>query len=45
MVIHNLPKGSTPLDIYHLDYLGSIPSTKKSYAHLLVVIDLFSKFT
>jgi len=43
--LHNLPKGSTPLDTYHLDYLGPIPSTKKSYAHLLVVIDSFSKFT
>lgn len=43
--LHSLPKGTTPLDIYHLDHLGPIPSTKKNYTHLLVVVDSFTKFT
>jgi Integrase core domain. len=40
-----IPKGGTPLETYHADYLGPIPSTRKSYAHLLVVVDSFTKFT
>lgn len=34
-----------PLDTYHLDHLGPLPSTKKQYRHILVVVDSFSKFT
>lgn len=40
-----LPKGNAPLEVFHIDYLGPIPSTKKSYAHLLDVVDSFTKFT
>lgn len=36
-----LDKDDRPLETY---YLGPIPSTKKSYAHILVVVDGFSKF-
>ena len=32
------------LDAYHIDHLGPLQSTKKSYAHLFVVIDAFSEF-
>lgn len=39
-----IDKGDKPLEIYHLDHLGPIPSTKKSYAHILAVVDAFSKF-
>lgn len=31
------------METYHIDYLEPIPSTKKSYAHLLVVVDAFTK--
>lgn len=42
---HNpINKGDRPLDTYHVDHLGPIPSTKKKYNHLLVVTDAFSKF-
>lgn len=33
-----------PLDTFHIDYLGPLPSTKKSYAYIFAVIDAFSKF-
>lgn len=42
--LHPVEKGDRPLDTYHIDHLGPIPSTKKSYAHILVVVDGFSKF-
>jgi len=42
--LHSIPKGDSPLDTYHIDYLGPIPSTKKSYVHLLVIVDGFTKF-
>lgn len=32
-----------PLDTFHIDHLGPLPSTKKSYVHIFVV-DAFSKF-
>jgi len=40
-----IAKGEIPLDTYHIDHLGSLPSTKKSYNHIFLVIDAFSKFT
>lgn len=43
-LLNSIPKGSLPLDTYHIDHLGPIPSTKKSYRHIFVVIDAFSKF-
>lgn len=43
-LLHNIGKGDTPLDTYHVDHIEPIPSTRKNYAHLLVVIDSFSKF-
>lgn len=39
-----LEKGDRPLNTYHIDHLGPILSTKKN-AHILVVVDGFSKFT
>lgn len=38
-------KGEVPLDTYHVDHLGPLATTKKSYRHIFVVIDGFSKFT
>lgn len=39
-----MDKGDVPLHIYHVDHMGPMPSTKKSYHHIFVVIDAFSKF-
>lgn len=39
-----IDKGDVPLTVYHIDHLGPLPSTKKSYQHIFVVIDAFSKF-
>lgn len=40
-----IDKGDIPLDTYHIDHLGPLTSIKKSYQHIIVVIDSFSKFT
>lgn len=37
-------KGDAPLDTLHIDYLGPSQSTKKSYVHIFIVVDAFSKF-
>lgn len=42
--LHPIPKGEKPFDTYHVDHLGPLPSTKKNYRHLFVVIDAFAKF-
>lgn len=42
--LHLIDKGECPLETYHLDHLGPMPSTNKKYRHLFVVIDAFSKF-
>jgi len=42
--LNSIEKGSVPLDTFHVDHLSPLPSTKKSYAHILVVIDAFTKF-
>lgn len=39
-----IEKGNVPLDTLHIDHLGPLPSTKKSYGHILVIVDAFSKF-
>lgn len=44
-LLNPLNKGITPLETFHIDHLGPLPSTKKSYRHILVVVDAFSKFT
>lgn len=42
--MNTIDKGSLPLDVYHIDYLGPLASTKKNYRHILVIVDAFSKF-
>ncbi|GFW53674.1 transposon Tf2-9 polyprotein [Trichonephila clavipes] len=42
--LHPIPKCDQPLDCYHCDFLGPLPSTNKCYKHLFTVIDSFSKF-
>lgn len=43
--LHPIEKKAVPLDTYHVDHLGSMPSTRKSYNHIFVVVDAFTKFT
>lgn len=43
--LHPINKDPIPLDTFHMDHLGPMPSTNKNYAHILAVIDSFTKFT
>lgn len=43
--LHPLHKGETPLHTYHIDFLGPLESTNKSYKHIFAVIDSFTKFS
>lgn len=43
--LNPIDKGDVPLDTYHIDHLGPLASTKKSYNYLLVIVDAFTKFT
>jgi len=43
-LLHPIEKGEAPLDIFHLDHLGPLPSTRKQYRHVLVIIDAFTRF-
>lgn len=42
--LHSIEKGSVPLDTYHVDHMGPLPTTQKKYQHLLAIIDAFTKF-
>lgn len=42
--LNPIEKGDAPLDTFHIDYLDPLQSTKKSYVHIFVVVDAFSKF-
>lgn len=37
--LNSLEKGSIPLDIYHIDHLGPLPTTQKRYQRTLATID------
>ncbi|GFS60138.1 hypothetical protein TNCV_2826601 [Trichonephila clavipes] len=36
---------SIALSTYHVDFIGPLPSTNKSYQHIFTVVDAFTKFT
>ncbi|GFX79019.1 transposon Tf2-8 polyprotein [Trichonephila clavipes] len=38
-------KESNLLSTYHVDFIGPLPSTNKSYQHIFTVVDAFTKFT
>lgn len=42
--LHSIPKGSVPLDTWHVDHLGPMPSTRKSYNYIFTIVDAFTKF-
>lgn len=43
-LLNTIDKGELPLNTYHVDHLGPLPSTRKSYRHIFAVVDAFSKF-
>lgn len=44
MLIEPDSKRTIAVDTYHVDHLGPIPSTNRNYAHILSIIDSFTKF-
>ncbi|GFY00781.1 hypothetical protein TNCV_2141731 [Trichonephila clavipes] len=40
-----ISKESISLSTYHVDFIGPLPSTNKSYQHIFTVVDAFTKFT
>ncbi|GFX05767.1 retrovirus-related Pol polyprotein from transposon 17.6 [Trichonephila clavipes] len=43
--LNPISKESIPLSTYHVDFIGPLPSTNKSYQHIFTVVDAFIKFT
>ncbi|GFX71198.1 hypothetical protein TNCV_3409681 [Trichonephila clavipes] len=43
--LNPISKESIPLSTYHVDFIGPLPSTNKSYQHIFTVVDSFTKFT
>jgi len=43
--LHAINKGDTPLSTLHVDHLGSLDMTSKSYRYIFAVADDFSKYT
>ncbi|GFX93459.1 hypothetical protein TNCV_1093991 [Trichonephila clavipes] len=43
--LNPISKESIPLSAYHVDFIGPLPSTNKSYPHIFTVVDAFTKFT
>ncbi|GFW23961.1 transposon Tf2-6 polyprotein [Trichonephila clavipes] len=43
--LNTISKESIPLSTYHVDFIGLLPSTNKSYQHIFTVVDAFTKVT
>ena len=43
--LNPIPKGDKPFDTIHIDQVGPLASTPKSYKHLLAKTGGFSKYT
>ncbi|GFT98526.1 transposon Tf2-6 polyprotein [Trichonephila clavipes] len=43
--LNPISKESIPLSAYHVDFIGPLPSTNKSYQHIFTVVDALLKFT
>ncbi|GFU90852.1 hypothetical protein TNCV_4921851 [Trichonephila clavipes] len=43
--LNPISKESIPLSKHHVDFMGPLPSTNKSYQHIFTVVDAFTKFT
>lgn len=42
--LNPIEKNELPLDTYHIDHLGPLPSTRKNYKYIFAVIDVFTNF-
>lgn len=42
--LHPIDKEPLPLNTFHVDHLGPMPSTNKNYIHIMTVVDAFTKF-
>ncbi|KAK9674756.1 Integrase zinc binding domain, partial [Popillia japonica] len=42
--LHNLPKGSIPFNVVHIDHVGPFEKTRFRHKYILVIIDSFTKF-
>lgn len=42
--LQSIEKADIPMDTYHVDHIGPLESTAKSYKHIFAVIDAFTKF-
>ncbi|GFY61615.1 transposon Tf2-6 polyprotein [Trichonephila inaurata madagascariensis] len=43
--LNPISKVNIPLSTYHVGFIGPLPSTNKSYQHVLTVVNAFTKFT
>ncbi|GFV79090.1 hypothetical protein TNCV_2612761 [Trichonephila clavipes] len=43
--LNPISKKSIPVSTYHVDFIGPLLSTNKSYQHIFTVVDAFTKFT
>ena len=43
-LLNSIDKGELPLDTYHVNHIGPLPTTKKNYRHIFVVVDACTKF-
>ncbi|GFX84766.1 transposon Tf2-6 polyprotein [Trichonephila clavipes] len=43
--LNSISKESISLRTYHVDFIGPLPSTNKSYQHIFTVVDTVTKFT
>lgn len=39
-----IEKGELPLDTFHIDHLGPLPTTRKDYKYIFAIVDAFTKF-
>jgi len=42
--LNMIEKGELPLDTFHIDHLGPLPTTRKSYKYIFAIVDAFTKF-
>lgn len=42
--LNTIEKSELPLNTYHIDHLGPLPFTEKSYKYIFAVVDAFTKF-
>lgn len=43
-LLNPIDKSGGPLDTFHIDHLGPLPSTHKQYKYILAVVDGFTKY-